>query len=251
LGTPGSYAVSLEGGWATGRTRLDKDTSFGRSDELDTSPGLGSASLDARFFIPMNSSFALVAGGKITTFLGDRAATLEEDDHPTPGNDTFLTYERNGSALVYGGITIPLMQSAASAAFASAKPARAARSANAQAIVSPADRGSSVFITLYAGARFEWGRLTLTTNESGGGGVINTFSKNVSGWAPTIGADVDVLLAPWSGIAAQPFLRAGVALDFPVTATIDGRSTLGFGYHGAIGGTVPSVTGKIGTGLRF
>ena len=125
---------------------------------------------------------ALITGFAFDYFFDEGETGLNQDLHPTAGNDTFMFLTRNFFFMPYIGSEI----------FAA--------------------NNSSFIVNAILGIRFESVTLNGITDESGGGGIRNEFDDDDFLIDPTIALEGDWTL-PFGNADEAPKLRFGVALD--------------------------------------
>lgn len=186
-----------------------------RTTAIDFSPGV---------------SFAIGAWGRLYPEGEQIIATFER--HPTPGRDTFMLQDQLGFILLYTGIRISDL----------------GRQVGDQDVCNLGFALCKAALTFFIGPRLQINKTTLQTDESGGGGARERFTKTTTDLGFTIGADLDMPLTSTGGF--QPFVRFGFAADFTPERNVRGTSGLGFNYDGRVEGNV-DARAFVGFGLHF
>lgn len=160
---------------------------------------------------------SLVGGGWAKVFPeGGKSVAILERHAPTPGLDTRMLQNQLGFLFAYAGIQF----------------SRIGELLNNPALCETGALFCDAAVTLFLGPRLQFNKVTLKTDESGGGGVQERFTKNTTKVGVTIGADVDIPLQTEGGL--QYFFRLGGAFDYTPATQVKGRSSLGFDYEGEI-----------------
>jgi hypothetical protein len=102
-------------------------------------------------------------------------------------------------------------------------------------------------LAVMAGLAYSRAKSTAFTDESGGGGVMNQFSKTQGLWGPMLGLELAYGLRMFQGVGSQVFMRAERTWMTGDT-NISGTSTLGFPYSGS---SDIKYTDRFMLGLRF
>jgi Chaperone of endosialidase len=147
----------------------------------------------------------LAVGAKLRSH-GGEAREARFNFHSTPGDDTWLQYRRDSSAMLYAGLPLDV---------------------NPSILPGPAYR---VVVTPYGGVVLENGTLKFKTDESGGGGSLNVFEQDRTRTGFVVGLDIDAFMAPFAN-GMQPFVRIGAQVNFMPEIQGSGQSTLGFDYR--------------------
>ena len=154
---------------------------------------------------------SLIVGLKGAGTLGGADRGLEEDNHPPVGIESFVDYEIDGTLTPFFGLTL-------------------------------ADFDCSR-VNFLVGPRITFAEITGITDESGGGGVRERFSRNVVQVGPAFGMELDVPIRPLSREGFEVGVRvAGWGEYLPGTHVTGESSTFPFDYRfeteGAWVGTV-------------
>ena len=102
-------------------------------------------------------------------------------------------------------------------------------------------------LAIMAGLAYSRAKSSIFTDESGGGGVMNQFSKTQGLWGPMLGLELAYGLRMFQGVGSQVFLRAERTWMTGDT-NLAGTSTLGFNYTGT---SDIKTTDRFMLGLRF
>jgi hypothetical protein len=160
----------------------------------------------------------LAFGLRVRTYT-DKEGRIQFDVHPTPGDDTFLSYRPEWSVMPYVGMPVTFWNG-------------------------PNDTVQRVVITPFVGATIERGELKLTTDESGGGGILNTFQSNKTRTGLTLGLDTDLHFQNnW-------FIGLGGEVNFAPSVSGRGTSTGGFDYDFSVGSST-NFTAKVRLGYNL
>ena len=212
------------------------DTSFGSSASGSVMDSTNAVGFDARlryagefagFRVPQDwGARQIAAAARPSVFVGYRFQSytnakgeLVINFHPTPGNDTFLSYRPDSSHTFYGGVGIPIFGAG---------------------VIQGIDAAA---IDLYTGYRHVTGDITGSTNETGGGGIVNPLGGkfNQNGWV--FGGEFNLR----TNVFVVPIIL-GVGADVAKLdgGTIFNRSSLGFGYNTVLPDrTETTVYGKL------
>jgi hypothetical protein len=249
---PGAAAAAMAAepsGWTSTKTRSQTNwtfdailfgggtTALGSGNATTTGNGLGSGSSELDSLTGPTAGVMLRAHlpRRYTGVLGDvwgfvrynehfsRGATGGRADfHPTNGLDSATTFTRNRDVEVGVGKSFETFCG---------------------------NDGNCQYIGVYVGASFQQNKISMHSDESGGGGINNHFENQSWHTSVVTGAWYQIPLGRM-GQALDPFsLVLGVDFRRIPDMGVDGRSTLGFNYHGQIDPW--EVTTWAGLGVAF
>ncbi len=200
---PRQFGVAIDGAYSFGSTNTEQDFSGSREDGSNAGFDQGSVGLDGRWH-PGSGRFFAGAWGRV--FLGDGETGLDLDNHPPSGeDDTGVSLDTKWFVMPYVGYDF----------------------------VDPIKDGLGFRVSGYIGARFEETEIKGTTDESGGGGVAESFSDDEFYVAPTVGIEIGIPIYRVSGEAYNIELKLGAAVDYVPSFDVSGMSSTfgGFDYE--------------------
>ena len=110
----------------------------------------------------------MFGGYTFRTYTNEKGQLVLDLHIPTAGNDTFLTYKPDNSHTVFGGVLgIPLV---------------------GRNVIPNIDEAA---MNLYIGYRHMTGDITGSTNETGGGGIVNPLGGSFSQNGMVFGAELN------------------------------------------------------------
>jgi hypothetical protein len=159
--------------------------------------------------VRFTDSFVLTGpfmGFRVRRYFDQSGQEVAFDFHPTAGLDTFIAYQALWSYKTYIGLQFIWLNPFGAAEIA------------------------AMGISPYVGVNFERGRTRLRSDESGGGGVANTFESTTTRSGTAVGVDLD-----WHFRNLPFFIGLGLQWDFMPEVTVAGISAINnFDYAGRI-----------------
>lgn len=187
----GEYTIDVSRTDGNADTSLTSPFFNGDGDHLD----LTQVSFGLDYRLPLTGQPNMFWGAQGRVFIGNSDEGLNRDIHPTPGQDTFISYQEHVAAMLYAGMILASM--------------------------------NEYNLALILGARATQAKISGSSDESGGGGIDNNFSDVERSIQPSVILEMtaprcDLISARW---------RAGIALDRNNDHSVNGVSTLGNDYH--------------------